>query len=644
MRNTPLCLLLTLLLVVTGLVASPGRTASATSGDIAGTVTDTAQRPIPNALVRVQFGQQLASARSGADGRYRMANLTPGEYQLAAGKPAYDGQLRQNVVVAANSTVTVNFRLAFGSLTTGAVEAITTTSGGTPLIGTQVDLFTLNGFVSRLSSDDAGSAVFPGLPPGTYFLETRREGYGNVRTRTFSVRAGQLFAFRIPLPRDPSQVGELSGTIRDSEGFPVRGAEVEIVDGLVQRSTRSGDNGLYRLVKLIPGGGYRLRITARGFARQDTGQLTVRLGQATIQDFFLVPNEGSKGSITGLVRDNENRAIAFAAVQVTAGPVAGQTVQTDGNGRYLIQELTPSSSYAIIASQPGFAPAGTSAISVERARTTTVNLVLKNQSVSAGTLQGTTRVAGSLAPLPGVLVEVITGESAGLAVLTDSAGLYEFEGVIPDQGYTLRFTKDGFNVFSQGLINVTSGTTVTVNADLEARDARTGQLGGTIRIAGAGALAEAKVTLFRGPTSPLTATTTALGVYSFRNLAPGTNYAIRVEKRGFITAQSANQTVQNGQTTTVDLSIPRITNAGNIIGRVINLSQNGIVGARVSIIVGPSRPADVFTDNTGNFAFESLTAGTYMLQVTANGFPTRSQSNVVVSANSTARPTIFMTP
>ncbi len=625
------------------LCGRPGAGASASTGDVVGTVADDRGRAVPNATVRVTFGPEIRVDRTDSSGRYKLDDLPPGVYHLLAQKPAYTSVLKQNLQVNANSTKVVDFTLAFSSATAGAVEVITRAANGGELENATVDLYRAGSFLTRLFSDSVGSAVFPGLEPGTFEVRVHRAGFFDATSPTFTVQGGRLTTARAALKRDPNQNGELAGVVRDAEGVPVRGADVVVLDGLTLREAASNASGQYRLNRLIPGR-YYLKVSAQGFATQTAGVLEVRLGQTTFQDFYLIPNVRNKGSLTGVLKDLDDRPLPFANVLITAGPQAGLEMQTNADGRYLFQELTPASSYAIVGTLLGYSPSGASGLTVAKGTTTVTDLVLVNQSVTPGALQGTVREAGSGQILADTLVEILAGESAGLAQITDGAGHYRIEGVIPDNDYTLRFSRSGYGIFSQSLIQVAAGTTVTVDAELSRLSSAAGILAGVVRRFGGGIISGAKLTLFRGATSPLTTTSAADGSYRFRNLRPGADYAVRAERSGFIKQEKRDLTVQSGITTAVEFTLHRTSESGAIAGKVVDLGQRPVANARVSVIEGPSRPADAITAATGEFTFEAIPAGTYTLQVTANGFPNRTQGNIIVTAGSTARPVITLLP
>jgi hypothetical protein len=82
--------------------------------------------------------------------------------------------------------------------------------------------------------------------------------------------------------------GSLSGRVLDPSGAAVPGAAVELEDPLrgAQRQTVSGADGLY-LFTLLPPSGYRVRVSAPGFAALALEGLSIGPGQARREDVTL---------------------------------------------------------------------------------------------------------------------------------------------------------------------------------------------------------------------------------------------------------------------------------------------------------------------------------------------------------------------
>ena len=623
-----LFLYLTLLvLLVTGMAAAQ----TPATGEIAGTVRDGRGRNIFNARVRVLVGPVEATVRTDRQGAYVLPDLVPGTYQINVSKPGYVAVLRSNVEVKADETTPLNFRLQWANPNTGAAEVLVQDEDRNTLPEAVVDLL-LNGFLhSRVPTDESGTAIFPGLAPGFYSAVVRRPGFFDGSTRNFRVRAAAMTAVTVELNADVSQQGRLDGTVRSLSGGAVAGATVKIVDGPTRAQTTTSGVGRYEFGGLIPAGNYAVQVSAPGFATQNIGQIRVNLRQLTVLDITLVPNAPTRGSLTGVIRDTEGRLLPFTTVSITAGPGLGSRVQAGADGRYTFTGLEPSPDYAVLAEQTGYAAEGRSAINVVAGRTTVVDLELRNRSNVAGSISGVVRERGSGLLLEGVVVEVILGPSTGLAVTTDGPGTYLLDDVIPSDSYTLRFTRAGYQPASMSMVRVQPGTRTTLNVELTPAQVGTASIEGTIRRDGGGPLANARVTLFAGASSPLEVVTGRNGAYSFRNLRPGAGYAIRVERRTFAPVRRTGIQLVEGQTLTLDFALGRKADVGSIQGQVLDLLQRPVANAFVRVLEGPMLPDPVRSDEQGSFRFDGLTPGTYTVEASANGFRTGRRSGIFVS-------------
>jgi TonB-linked SusC/RagA family outer membrane protein len=111
-------------LLVVGAAASP---VAAQTGTIVGQVTDSrSTQPLGLTAITVE-GTRLG-ATTGADGRYRIANVPTGRHSLAARRIGYV-VVRQAVTVAANADVTANFTLEAAAVALDQI-VVTGTAGG----------------------------------------------------------------------------------------------------------------------------------------------------------------------------------------------------------------------------------------------------------------------------------------------------------------------------------------------------------------------------------------------------------------------------------------------------------------------------------------------------------------------------------
>jgi protocatechuate 3,4-dioxygenase beta subunit len=618
----------------------PVPSASLTTGDLAGTVKDTNDKVVANAVVRIAGGPELRTARTDSRGKYLMADLLPGTYDLFAQKPGYAPRHKGSVVVEANDTTTQDFKLEWATPQAGAVEVTVVDSGRRALPDASVDLTQVGALIGRSTTDEVGTLVFAGLTPGIFRLAVTRPGFRAASSGNLRVRAGAVTASTVTLKRDTSQVGRLGGTVRNLSGATVANAKVDIIAGLSDAEVRTTGAGRYELSGLIPGTGYSIQVSAVGYATQTLGNLTVNSQQLTNVDVTLLPNAPTQGSLTGTVTGPAGDPVPFATVSITAGPELGLQTLSGADGRYTFTQLEPSPDYGLLAQATGYSTAGRGSVRITAGATTVVDLRLTSQTAPPGVLAGTVREpSGRL--LANVVVTLLIGPSAGLTTTTDGSGEYRIEGIRPDSAYTVRFSKTAYTPTTEALVQITSGFTTALNVELRPLVVEIGHITGTVRNADGGVVKNAKVSLTAGPSSPVETVTAADGTYSLRNLRPGSNYTIRVEKASFVAQNRKNVSVSNGQTTRADFTLDRIAEVGTLSGRVTDLLGRGIGNALVAVLEGPTPlPEPVRADATGRFVFESLPSGRYTLEAVANGYANGRKTGVLVSAGGSTVVTI----
>src|SRR6267154_3728905 len=114
---------LSLAVLAAVLLGVPG-TANAQSGRIGGTVRDASGDPVAGVTVRAQGPAATGRATTAADGSYTIANLSPGTYSVTASLPGLRAQVRQNVVVRANSETSLDIVMQAVELEAVSVTAM----------------------------------------------------------------------------------------------------------------------------------------------------------------------------------------------------------------------------------------------------------------------------------------------------------------------------------------------------------------------------------------------------------------------------------------------------------------------------------------------------------------------------------------
>lgn len=123
--------------------------------------------------------------------------------------------------------------------------------------------------------------------------------------------------------------------------------------------------------------------------------------------------------------------------------------------------------------------------------------------------------------------------------------------------------------------------------------------------------------------------TNSSGSYVISVSSVGT-FDIRVSKSGFATINRNGIVVASGSSQTEDFTI---TDRGAVSGVIKQENTNiPIAGAQLRLIQSSLTVATKVSDFSGNYTFLNVASGTYSVEVSAPGFQTQTQSNVVIAA------------
>src|SRR5580692_11258567 len=151
------------LLLATSLAQAQG---VGSSGDITGTVTDSAGAVLPRVTVSVvdtQTGLKRTAVTDGA-GQYRVAGLSPSTYEVSAALPGFATEVRKSVPVAVGQTVISDFRMK-----PSQVATVIEVTSEPPVVDTerssQGDILTQD-YIADLPIDRRDYLTFTLLAPG----------------------------------------------------------------------------------------------------------------------------------------------------------------------------------------------------------------------------------------------------------------------------------------------------------------------------------------------------------------------------------------------------------------------------------------------------------------------------------------------
>ena len=565
-------------------------------GSISGTVTGTGGIPVQD-LAIISYdssGTSTGSVYTKADGTYKIYGLAAGSYFVRADNArGYVGQLYSGLSCpstcdfTAGTLVPVSLgvttpNINFTPAEYGSISGRVTDTGGTPLQGAQVAIFSASGAQANgATTNSSGVFSITGLAPGTYYARTTTgpsQFFGylnqlynggscafscNVMSGTpISVSAGALTPnINFALPAD----GRISGTITLS-GVPLSGATVQVYNsaGVSVRSASTDNNGFYTVRGLATGSYFAIGnhffagaiaqvfngITCQGCVITSGTPIAVTQGATTPNINFSLLSAPVGVGITGKVTIAGGISASNLMVEAQSASGFPYRVTPSPNGTYAITGLTPGSYFVHTIGGSLFGlidqlyngipcqgcnVASGNPVSVDGVTNTpNINFSL----VAGGKITGTVRDANGV-PLQDVTVQVYdsNGNLVGNSLNTGSNGAFNTPGLLAgtyflrtsngrgylDQVYGGVSCEFGCNVTTGTPIAVTLGTTVAnINFALPIG----GIISGAVVDQGGLGVPNSTIQLFdalgnlRGSTL-----TRSDGGYSILNISPGMYFA-----------------------------------------------------------------------------------------------------------------------
>ena len=582
-----------------------GDALSRTNGGVQGHVyqSDTSH---PLAGVRIFFQDAtnvpFGSAVTAADGSYDAIIGSPGTFEAFV----------PNFINPFPTSVTVGPALQGSDGVDVIVEPENEISGtvndpsdGHPLGGVTVIAEGPNGILDA-ATDAFGRYDLRGLPDGTYSLIAGGDPFATahvdgIQVSDHSTINGENFLL--------APGATLHGTVT-ANGSPLAGADVTLTDPNGNHSGVDSDSqGDYAFDGLAPGA-YTIQIFDDPFA---LGQATVTLAAGTDTTAPAITLVAG-ATISETVTDPSSSPISLATVVLESADGSLQdSFATGQDGTLGIPDI-PAGDYFLHTVAPGF---------LESIKTITlVSGATLSEPIAlapAATIKGIV-VDSSSSPISGITVNVFgsnaTSDSYSTQAITASDGTYSV-GSLPlgtylvTVGNNLGILPDPITISSTASPFVANFTIpgATLSGTVFAGDGATPAGGATVELIVSGqALA--------------TAVTDSTGTYRFRDLKPGSYDVRAATSSGIGTAQGV--VVSGVASFTMNL-----ISAGNLTlaGSVSDVQGNPIPDATLAISPDDGSGEVLFatSDNSGNFSFNGLTAATYVVSVSADGFVDRSQ-------------------
>ncbi|MFC0186763.1 carboxypeptidase regulatory-like domain-containing protein [Fictibacillus aquaticus] len=593
-------------------------------GAVTGFVTNQLTgEPLSNAIIQViELGKPVdLTGVTDSFGQFVFSNLTPDSYRAIVSADGFSSQ-SATFTIFPDQTVSLSFILTPepGNVAGTVTDAVT----GNPIrqVMIQVRYLSPTGpVIATTLTDDQGNYITQGVYSGIYtVIAFTDDGYGS-SSASVQVPANGTAVLNFTLQPDPSTV---QGIVTSAlTGEPLANVAVTLLDvyGFTVRVVNTDGNGFYRIIGFTEG---QYLVTA---IVPDYQRLRVAIspvpGETVTADLALAPDPGN---IAGVILDEQTLApLVGAQIEVYAPgavtPIARRT--TGAGGNFLIEGVAPRS-YTINAYQLNYSIRSTGVI-VQSNETANVQLTLIPEPASvAGTVTD-----NNGAPLSNASVRVVDETDLEIGNgITDNNGNYVI-GNLPAGAYTVIVGARDFSSATTG-ISLQPGQELTGLAF--ALDPLGGLISGSVVNANTGdGLPGILISFYTPEGIPVISTNTdTAGNFTSILLPPGT-YTVIASSPYFVQDQTGVIILPN-QTAAVSFALAEV--GGSIFGTVVDLGGIPITGTSISVRLLNVNGVLLQSLNAlsdGTFAFPNLAAGSYQVNIIAEGYQSATVGAIVVN-------------
>ncbi|MCG3135506.1 MAG: hypothetical protein HMLKMBBP_03165 [Planctomycetes bacterium] len=632
---------------------------------LAGRVTDAQGRPVAGAEVGVSapsegvmrlasqmFGGSWRTATTGADGAYRVGQVTEGEHEVFCEAP---GMLRQQtkITLPPQGSATMDFRLLPGHSVSGVVltpagaplaDATVKVASPAPNTGNPMMQAFMPGPSKSVKSGADGRFTADGLPDGPYAVTATARGYLEAKQEgvvpgaaDVSLTLGAASTIRgIVVAQDGGAPVANAAVIRRG-GRAARGGFAAMMGGDPQ--VRAKADGTFEITGLTAGS---YTLTGRGDGFADSASQKVDVAAGAVADgvrIELPPGASVSGRVTRksdgspvasanvfVVRDRNQFTQAMTSSQIVDPQTGEMTLppgairaRTDADGRFVLSGLTPGKTTLEVRT-PDLSPLSMSGVDVPG----DVTAVMTEGGAVEGVVFGKDG-----RPAEGVVVMLQRGMmgAGGATTTSGAAGRYRLERLVPGT-YTAMITDPdspmGFGSMKQASVRDGEVTNLDLGKRVPGRPIR------GIVTRGDVPLADAAVVVSGGTLGFTMVNADANGRFTVPDVAPG-KYTVTAQVSAF---GGGNQSVEVVVAADADPAEVRIAlsalriegvvvdeETGRSVGlaQVVLMSRRGGSASNLADLMSRQR-GQTFSAQDGTFVIDSVPAGTYDLKVTAGGF------------------------
>ncbi|MGA8807262.1 MAG: carboxypeptidase regulatory-like domain-containing protein, partial [Thermoanaerobaculia bacterium] len=564
----------------------------------------------------------MSSAVSGADGAFRLTDLTPGQMMLNVAKP--DSFIQEMRSVSA-PTKDLVIEVPAGGRITGRVldknshQPVTSFMAGVTTSRSGGGMTIMMPPMQKQFTSDDGSFVLEGIKPGMTQVVVNAPGYTTARVPNIEVEDGKTAP---DVEVDVETGAKLTGRVTGPDGSPLSGvfvrndqmgggSRVMRFDGN-DNSATTDPSGEYTMDTVEPGE-KTLSFSRDGYITQQK-TVTVAAGKDARLDVQM--STGIRA--TGFVVTDSGAPIADATVMAGSGATdGGRSGRSDANGAFTLEGLAPGH-YTFNASKTGY----TAGIvrDVDIATSGPVRLILKSGGVITGHVNGLTAPELEQTTVYANASGGGGGPMGSSTAPADSSGNFRIEGA---PSGTVRITARTGAMFGGSTksaapktVELEPGGTAQVDIDFKSSTVIRG------RVTRNGAAVPNAQVMFmpRGAKSQTSASTSADGDgrYELSGLDDGT-YTVQAVDMERLNPFAAQYEVHGSGT--FDITIKTVTLRGHVVD-----SADTRPLADASVELRPSAGSTVLggrgaqTDAAGNFVIENIAAGAYQITADKAGY------------------------
>jgi len=554
----------------------------------------------------------IATGITDSEGVFEFNGFVPCDYRIYVDSPPW-ARAEERIAAEDQQECTIVLELG-GSLRGQVVDR-----SGSPIPGMAMRVSNESAIrnaifesFSRVVSGEDGSFQFEGLPPASYRLEAKKDGWCSKVIPGLYFSPGDVRDLEITVDRG----ARIQGVVLDPAGLPVSGLDIEARRRPEQRIsipalTETDEEGGF-LFNTLETGLYQLRVSGLGWL---TNRIEVQSGEESLEITI------SPGPLVfGRVVNQRGEGIGEVRLIPETGWGERNRYQTDKQGEFSFLTSTKRK-FDLVLIASGY---GDALVEVPRDGGDLGTVILGDEICIQGIVRGP---KGN--PVPRARVTAVTelernsrrrrsSSPVGVTAWTEIDGQFSIEVLEPYGTYFLTANSSHFAMSEEHIFTL-NGNSI---GDAEISLAWGSSLYGQILGQDGGSLPRASVVLKRlgdnssGSSTSKTIHTRSDGTYSISELAPG-NYFAGAAAPGYVMSASSELQLLVDQKLRFDVTLePEILLSGLVT------DDSGIPIAGANIMVRDNTNSRIFahSDPDGVFTVSGLGPGDVRLTAEAPGF------------------------